>query len=49
MDEATLDERSEIHLTTGCVVGAYRVPEREVRDPRNQNVIISPSKINSSL
>ena len=39
MGEATFDENSEIQLAKGLTIGARRVPEREVRDPRNQKVI----------
>ena len=45
MGEATFDENSEIQLAKGLTIGARRVPEREVRDPRNQDKVMTPEKV----
>ena len=45
MGEATFDEDAEIQLAKGLTIGARRFPEREVRDPRNQDKITTPEKV----
>ena len=45
MGEATFDEDAKIQLANGLTIGARRFPEREVRDPRNQNKITTPEKV----
>lgn len=45
MSMATMDERSEVHLGHGIIVGGKMLPEREVFDPRNLNRVITPTKI----
>ena len=32
-------------LAKGLTIGARRVPEREVRDPRNQDKVMTPEKV----
>jgi nucleoid DNA-binding protein len=45
MGEATFDEDAEIQLAKGLTIGARRFPEREARDPRNQDKITTPEKV----
>ena len=45
MGEASFDEDAEIHLAKGLTIGARRFPEREVRDPRNQDKVTTPEKV----
>ena len=45
MNMATLDEPSEARLFFGWKIGAKRLPEREARDPRNGETVVSPEKI----
>jgi nucleoid DNA-binding protein len=45
LKKATFDEDSEIHIMPGLVIGGRRVPEREAKDPRTGEVIISPEKV----
>ena len=45
MGKASFDEDAEIHLAKGLTIGARRFPEREVRDPRNQDVVTTPEKV----
>ena len=45
MGEATFDENSELQLAKGLTICARRVPEREVRDPRNQDKVMTPEKV----
>jgi nucleoid DNA-binding protein len=45
MGEATFNEDAEIQLAKGLTIGARRFPEREVRDPRNQDKITTPEKV----
>lgn len=44
LGQATLDEAVEIQLTKGFTVGATRNPERQAKDPRNQNDIVVPER-----
>ena len=44
MSMATKTEPSEIHLSLGFVFGGRYTPKREVRDPRNGNVVMTPAK-----
>ena len=46
MQMATLDEPSEAKLFLGFVIGAKRIPEKEVREPRNQDIITIPEHLN---
>ena len=45
MRMATEDEPSEIRLFPGWRIGAKWSPERESKDPRNQELIITPEKV----
>lgn len=42
---ATFEQDSEIHLAPGVVLVGHRVPEREAKDPRTGEVIMSPEKV----
>lgn len=44
MSAATKTEPSEIHLSLGFVFGGRYAPKREVRDPRNGNVVMTAAK-----
>lgn len=44
LQSATLEQDSELHLAKGFVVCARRVPEREAKDPRTGEMIMSPEK-----
>lgn len=44
MSMATKTEPSEVHLSLGFVFGGRYSPRREVRDPRNGNVVMTPAK-----
>lgn len=45
MQSATLEEPSELHLRHGVIIGGRRVPEREAKDPRTGEIIMSPEKV----
>ena len=45
LSTATFEEDSEILLAPGLIIGGRRVPEREAKDPRNGDVIVSPEKV----
>lgn len=45
MNTATYDEPSEMRLFKGWRLGAKRVPERQLYDPRNRNEVITPEKL----
>ena len=42
---ATFDEPSELHLAPGLVITGVRVPERESKDPRTGEKVLSPEKV----
>ena len=44
MSTATKTEPSEIQLSLGFTFGGRYSPKREVRDPRNGNVVMTPAK-----
>ena len=44
LGEATLEEDVELQLATGLYVCSHRVPAKEAKDPRNQNVIMTKEK-----
>lgn len=44
MSTATKDEPSEIRLSLGFALGGRYSPKREVRDPRNGNMVMTPAK-----
>ena len=44
MSAATKTEPSEIHLSHGFVFGGRYAPKREVKDPRNGNLVMTPAK-----
>jgi nucleoid DNA-binding protein len=44
MSTATKDEPSEIRLSLGFTLGGRYSPKREVRDPRNGNMVMTPAK-----
>ena len=44
MSEATKNEPSEIQLSLGFTFGGKYSPKREVRDPRNGNMVMTPAK-----
>ena len=41
----TLTSSTDESLAKGLTIGARRVPEREVRDPRNQDKVMTPEKV----
>lgn len=45
LQAATFEHNSEIYLAPGIVIGGRRVPEREAKDPRTGEVVISPEKV----
>ena len=45
MQSATFEQDSELHLRHGMIIGGRRVPEREAKDPRTGDVIMSPEKV----
>lgn len=44
MSTATKTEPSEIHLSHGFVFGGRFSPKRQVRDPRNGEMVMTPAK-----
>lgn len=42
---ATLEQDSEFHIAPGVVIIGHRVPEREAKDPRTGEKIMSPEKV----
>lgn len=44
MSAATKTEPSEIHLSHGFVFGGRFSPKRQVRDPRNGEMVMTPAK-----
>jgi nucleoid DNA-binding protein len=44
MSMATKTEPSEIHLSHGFVFGGRYSPKRQVRDPRNGEMVMTPAK-----
>ena len=44
MSMATKTEPSEVCLSLGFIFGGRYSPKREVRDPRNGNVVMTPAK-----
>ena len=44
MSMATKTEPSEIHLSHGFVFGGRYSPKRNVRDPRNGEMVMTPAK-----
>lgn len=42
---ATFEQDSEFHLAPGVVIYGKRVPEREAKDPRTGEIILSPEKV----
>lgn len=45
LQTATLEEDSEFHIAPGVVIIGHRVPEREAKDPRTGEIIMSPEKV----
>jgi nucleoid DNA-binding protein len=45
LESATFEQDSEIHLMHGLVISGHRVPERESKDPRTGEKILSPEKV----
>lgn len=45
LNKATLKEDVEIQLAKGLVIGAKMNPEKQAKDPRNQNDVIVPERI----
>lgn len=45
MCSATHDERSAVELCEGFIIGGYRVPDRQMKDPRNGNAIIAKERV----
>lgn len=45
MNEATYEEPSELYLAHGFLIGGKRYPEREVKDPRTQEVVVTEEKV----
>ena len=44
MSMATKTEPSEVHLSHGFVFGGRFSPKRQVRDPRNGEMVMTPAK-----
>lgn len=42
---ATFEEDSELRLAPGVILAGRRVPEREAKDPRTGDVVMSPEKV----
>ena len=42
---ATFEERSEILLAPGVIIGGRRIPEQEAKDPRTGEMVMSPEKV----
>ena len=45
LQSATLENNSELHLIPGLIISGRRVPERESKDPRTGEKILSPEKV----
>jgi nucleoid DNA-binding protein len=45
LQDATFEQDSEIHLAPGLVILGHREPEKEAKDPRTGEKIISPEKV----
>lgn len=45
LQTATFEQDSEFHLAPGIIIIGHRVPEREAKDPRTGETIISPEKV----
>lgn len=45
MQSATFEQPSELHLRHGVIIGGRRVPERNVKDPRTGETVLSPEKV----
>jgi len=45
LQTATFEQDAEIHLIPGLVIGGRRVPEKEAKDPRTGEIILSPEKV----
>lgn len=45
LQSATFEQDSEIHLMHGLVIVGHRVPERESKDPRTGEKVLSPEKV----
>lgn len=44
LSSATFEEDAEIQLALGFNLCSRRTPEREVRDPRDQSIVVTPEK-----
>ena len=44
MSMATKKEPSELYLSLGFVIGGRYAPKREVKDPRNGEIVMTPAK-----
>lgn len=42
---AEIDNDSEMYLAPGITIGGKRVPDREVRNPRDGTYVMSPEKV----
>lgn len=45
LQSAELGQDSELHLAPGVVICGQRTPQREAKDPRNGEIIITPEKV----
>lgn len=45
MQTATLEQPSEVRLFHGWKIGAKKWPEREMKDPRNGEKILTPERL----
>ena len=45
LESAEIGADSELHIATGIVIGGRRTPQREAKDPRNGEKIITPEKV----
>lgn len=42
---ATFEEPAEMHIAPGVIIAGRRVPEREAKDPRTGEMVMSPEKV----
>lgn len=45
MQNADIDENSEIRLVPGVVIGSRRLAPREVRNPRDGTTVMAPERV----
>lgn len=42
---ATFEEDSQFYIAPGIILVGHRVPEREAKDPRTGQIVMSPEKV----